>query len=153
MKYRGLMPFGTRQDVLFPTNPFESLHRELDRLVDSAGLSGFRELVPTIDVADNKDSLKITVELAGVDEKDVKVSLADDVLTIKGEKKTDRDEKGDSFHIMERVFGSFTRSLRLPYPIEEGKVEAKFDKGVLTVILPKSKEAKSTVHDIPIKGK
>jgi HSP20 family protein len=84
----------------------------------------------------------VTAELPGVDEKDIDLSLADGVLTIRGEKKTEREEtdKDKNWHLTERSYGSFSRTIALPYDPDSAKVEAKFDKGVLRVRLPKPAE-------------
>jgi HSP20 family protein len=94
----------------------------------------------------------LTAELAGVTGKDVEVSLAGDVLTIKGEKKTEtKEKKGDSYYT-ERSFGSFSRSLRLPFEVKDEKVDAKFKDGVLTVRLPKPAEMQKAVRKVDVKA-
>jgi HSP20 family protein len=108
-------------------------------------------LAPKIDVAEGKDGLDVTVELPGVEEKDISVTVNDDVLTIRGEKKTERDEKDKNWHVVERNYGSFSRSIGLPYQPDAAKVEAKLEKGVLRVHLPKSAEAASKEKKIEIK--
>lgn len=107
--------------------------------------------VPELDVRENTNSIVIEAELPGVDEKDVSVTLANGMLTIKGEKKNEKEEKGESHYLAERTFGSFERSIRLPDTIEEGKVEAKFDKGVLKVTAAKKPEAVKAERKIEIK--
>jgi HSP20 family protein len=107
--------------------------------------------VPELDVRESTNAIVIEAELPGVDEKDITVSLANGVLTIKGEKKHEQEEKGENYHVTERSFGSFERSIRLPETIDEGKVEAKFDKGVLKVTAPKKPEAVKAERRIEIK--
>jgi len=91
--------------------------------------------------------------LPGVDEKDVDVTLADDVLTIRGEKKSEREEqdKDRNWHVVERSYGSFSRAIPLPFEPDAAKVEAKFDKGVLRIRLPKSEEVTKKEQKIEIK--
>jgi HSP20 family protein len=108
-------------------------------------------MVPELDVRESASSIAIEAELPGVEEKDVSVTLANGVLTIKGEKKQEREEKGESYHLTERSFGSFQRSLRLPDTIDESKVEARFDKGVLKVTAAKKPEAVKAQRSIEIK--
>jgi HSP20 family protein len=107
--------------------------------------------VPELDVRENTSSIVVEAELPGVDEKDVTVTVANGLLTIKGEKKHEKEEKGENYYLAERSFGSFERSIRLPDTIDEGKVEAKFDKGVLRVTAAKKPEAVKAERKIEIK--
>jgi HSP20 family protein len=95
----------------------------------------------------------VTAELPGVDEKDLDVTLANEVLTIRGEKRTERDEedKDKNWHVVERSFGSFTRAIPLPFDPDATKVEARFDKGVLRIRLPKPGEVAKKQQKIEIK--
>ena len=86
-------------------------------------------MVPELDVRENTNSITIEAELPGVEEKDVSVTLANGVLTIKGEKKQEKEEKSESYHLTERSFGSFERSLRLPDTVDDAKVEAQLRQG------------------------
>ena len=96
--------------------------------------------------------MKVTAELPGVDEKDVEVTLTDDLLTIKGEKKREQEKKEEAYHAVERSYGSFARSLRLPFAVDQSKVDAKFKKGVLTITMPKPPEAQKSAKKIEIKA-
>jgi HSP20 family protein len=107
--------------------------------------------VPDLDVRESPSSVVIEAELPGVEEKDVSVTLADGVLTIKGEKKHEKEEKGENYYLAERSFGSFQRSIRLPDTIDDAKIEAKFDKGVLKVTAAKKPEAVKAERKIEIK--
>jgi len=115
---------------------------------DVAGVSA-----PKLDVAETKDAIDVTAELPGVEEKDVDITLADGVLTIRGEKRSERDEKNaeKNWHLVERSYGSFSRSIRLPFDPDTSKVEAKFEKGVLRVHLPKPPEVAKKQQKIEIK--
>jgi HSP20 family protein len=108
-------------------------------------------IVPHFDVRDDGKTLTVEAELPGVDEKDVTVSLADGILTIKGEKKQEREEKQDNFYLSERAFGSFERSLRMPEGVDDSKVEAHFDKGVLKIAAPRRPDAMKSERQIEIK--
>jgi HSP20 family protein len=132
-------------------DPFLSLHREMNRLFDDVlrGTFGMpsREgqaeggtLMPHIDVSETEKELKICAKLPGVTEKDVEVTLNDDVLTIRGEKKSERTDEQENYHFVERSYGTFQRSLRVPYPVEPEQVQARFEHGVLTVTLPKTEQ-------------
>jgi HSP20 family protein len=107
--------------------------------------------VPTIDVAETKDAIEVSAELPGVDEKDIKVSLDGNRLVISGEKKeeTKKDEK--DWHVEERSYGSFYRSMSLPFKPEDGAVEAHFDKGVLHLNIKKPPEVAKSAKTIEIK--
>ena len=89
--------------------------------------------MPSIDVRETNTDLAVEAELPGMDEKDVSVTLSNGVLTLKGEKKSEREEKKEDYHLMERSYGSFQRSFRLGDTIDPDKVTAAFDKGVLKV--------------------
>jgi HSP20 family protein len=88
--------------------------------------------------------------LPGIDEKDVEVLVRDGVLSLKGEKKSERDEKKDNYHLVERSYGSFERSFQLPDSADEAQIKADFNKGVLRVVVPKRAEAVKTEKKIPI---
>lgn len=140
---------------------FDALHGEMDRLFRSfernwpqfpSLVRGGRDPdVPSLDVRENENSITIEADLPGMDEKDVSVTLANGVLTIKGERRNEREEKNENYHLSERSFGSFARSLRLPDTIDDDKVEARFDKGVLTVIAAKKPEAVKAEKKIEVK--
>jgi HSP20 family protein len=127
----------TREDFF---DPFVTFRREMDRMFDDffgGGLrhvqSGWQALTPAVDINETDKEIVISAELPGVTEKDVEVSLAGDMLTIKGEKRSQHEEKNGDSTYMERRFGSFSRSVRLPFEAGEEQVEAKFSNGVLTV--------------------
>ena len=108
-------------------------------------------VVPELDVREDAVSITVEAELPGVEEKDVSVTLANGVLTIKGEKKQEKEEKADDYYVSERSYGSFERSLRLPDTIDDAKVDAKFDKGVLKITAAKKPEAVKAQRKIEIK--
>ena len=114
---------------------------------------GAEVMAPRIDVSETKDAIEIAAELPGVDEKDVDLTLADGVLTIRGEKRTERNESnaGKNWHVIERSYGSFSRSIALPFDPDPNKTEAKFDKGVLRVRLAKPPEVAKKQQKIEIK--
>ncbi len=152
-------------------HPFESLHREIDRLFDDFGLdlrwpsrrSLFaaeplfrRELtwakMPAADVVENDKAYEITAELPGMDEKNIEVKVTDGVLTMKGEKQEEKEEKKKDYYLQERSFGSFQRSFELPESVDTDKIEASFKKGVLTVTLPKKVEVQKPAKKIEVKA-
>jgi HSP20 family protein len=155
--------------ALSGADPFNALRRQVDRLFDdftggfwglpfgrsmpelARGMFAGGEVTPQIDVKETADSFQVTAELPGLAEKDVAVTIADNVLTLKGEKKAEREEKGENYHLSERSFGSFTRSVQLPTTVDQDKITAQFDKGVLTIALPKVEAAKTREKKIEIK--
>jgi len=104
-----------------------------------------------VDVKENETSFYVTADLPGLSEKEVEVTFDDGLLTIRGEKKVVRDEKKETWHVTERSSGSFARRLSLSAAIDQAKIEAKFEKGVLTVNLPKQSVEQSVAHKIEIK--
>ena len=137
--------------------PMTTLRRQMDRLFENfgqrfdVGAFGKGGYLPEADYAETDKEIIVTAELPGVDQKDVEVSLADDVLTIRGEKKSQRDEKKEHYQFAERAYGVFERSITVPRGIDASKVEAKFDKGVLKVTLPKPAELQTQRRKIEIK--
>jgi len=102
------------------------------------------------DVSETDDAIQIAAELPGIEEKDIDLTYSDGVLTVRGEKKAESETKERDYVVSERRYGSFARSMRLPDTIDAAKIKAKFDKGVLTVTLPKLAEAKAKKKKIAI---
>jgi HSP20 family protein len=137
------MPWGGRDLDPF----FRGFRTQLDTLFeDWFGRSMGGALAPRVDVSETGKEMTLKVELPGVDEKDIDISLSGNQLTIKGEKKSEHEEKKDSeegrvFHRVERSFGAFQRTMTIPFDVEPDKVSADFKDGVLTVTLPKPEGA------------
>ena len=144
------------------SDPFASFRREVDRMFDdffrSAGQglqprnAGWHAMAPRIDISDSDKELVITAEMPGLDEKDFEVTLAGDLLTIKGEKKTENENRNGNAYYVERRFGPFSRSVRLPFEAGDEQVEANYDRGVLTVRVPKPTEAQRHVRRIEVRA-
>lgn len=149
----------------------EQFHKDVDRLFDRAfrgfslsslGANGFDRprlprmsegmLKPTLDLGVTDKDYTITVEIPGVDEKDVRLEIANDTLTIQGEKKLENEEKGKNYYRMERSYGSFQRMLSLPEDVDQDSVKAKFNKGVLSVTMPRNALPKPDVKQIEVKS-
>ena len=141
------------QDLSF--DPLRAMRREMEnafRAFDQSSPSpSIGAGAPAINVAETKDAFEVTAELPGVDEKDIKVSVDDNQLVISGEKKAEskRDEK--DWHVEERSYGSFYRSMSLPFEPEDGAVDAHFDKGVLHLTIRKPAKATKITKTINIK--
>lgn len=149
--------------------PFDSLRREVDRLFDDFRPFNWRfasrvfghegphiraewQLAPAVDLVEKESGYEITAELPGIDEKNVEIKLLNHMLTIKGEKNEEKEEKQKDYYLSERRYGSFQRSFQLPEGVDADKIEATFAQGVLTVKLPKTAEAKTAEKKIAIKA-
>jgi HSP20 family protein len=155
-----LMPFRSGSGLLGGGDPFLSLHREMNRMFDDvlrgmpvgSGQGGSGQFVQAhMNVSETEKEIRITAELPGVSQDDVDVNLDDDVLTIRGEKRFEQENEKENFHFVERSYGTFQRSLRLPFPVDPEQVRATFENGVLTVTLPKSAQQERT-RKIQIQG-
>ena len=153
--FRSLIPFSRRD--LAASDPFTSFQREMNRLFDEAFRdvpvvkNGKAFLSPSIDVKDTDKAVEVTAELPGIDEKDVQVTFENDVLTIKGEKKSEKEESKAGYQLSERSYGSFERALQVS-DVDGDKIGATFSKGVLKVTLPKLPESKAKTKKIEIKS-
>jgi HSP20 family protein len=131
--------------------------KEMDRLWNRfSGETSFAKTFdemwsPSVDISETKDDFVVKAELPGLEAKDVNVSISGDVLTIKGEKKAEEEEKNEHYHRVERYSGSFQRVFQLPSGVKADKIEANFDKGVLKVTLPKIEEAKKKEIEVKVK--
>ena len=155
-----------------PWRPFESLRREIDRLFDDFGGGLWRSpfprsffhitpfgrgepgwaATPAVDVIETDKAYEIAAELPGMDEKNIEVKVTDGVLTMKGERQEEKEEKKKDYYLQERSFGSFQRSFELPEGVDPEKIEASFKKGVLTLKLPKKPEAQKPAKKIDVKA-
>lgn len=143
--------------------PVETLQRDMNRLFDEffgrsfwpAPFEWFGEnagsFIPSVDIVENDKDIQVSAELPGMTEKDVEVTLSGDLLTISGEKKDAREEKDKNYHRVERSYGAFRRSVTLPAAVNGDQVAASFNKGVLTITLPKVETGK-TAKKITIKA-
>jgi HSP20 family protein len=131
---------------------FERRAPTLFRHYEPGWLLGGRrgEMVPAVDVAEDDKAVTLTAELPGMKEDDVEVVLRDDMLTVKGEKKSERKEDKENYHLTERRYGAFERTFRLPETADADKIKAAFDDGVLTVTVPKKAEAKKAEKKIKV---
>jgi HSP20 family protein len=148
MNFKSLIPTGRDRSV--SASPFVSLQREIDRLFDdftrgfpTLADTGPGKLMPNIDVTETDKEIEITAELPGLEEKDVQIKLSDNLLTIRGEKKAEKEQKDKNYRIVERSFGSFERTLELPEGINADAIKANISKGILKVTVPKPAPAQS----------
>jgi HSP20 family protein len=163
MKVKNMLPAVSRKKQSEDDHPFYSLQREMNSLFDDffrgfditprgffqRGEVGF---TPTVDVEENEKEFIIKAEIPGVDEKEIEVTVTDDIVTIKGEKKEEKEDKGKNYYYMERSYGSFNRVIPLSAETESDKAEASFKNGVLNITIPKSQTAKAKATKVPIKA-
>ena len=141
-------------------DPLGTLHREVNRVFDEVfrGFPSFRSgmaeqgFAPSLDVRENEAEILVSAEWPGMTEKDVELALDDDLLTLSGEKKSEKTEEKEGMHLSERCYGGFHRSFRLPYAPDPTKVVARFDNGVLLVTLPRPPGTKPSIKRIAIMG-
>jgi HSP20 family protein len=149
--------FGERRGEL---DPFRAMRRQIDELFNELssgqrfGVPFGEGFTPRIDVTESDGELTVCAELPGVEEKDLEVTLNGNQLTIRGEKKREHEEKDEKrgvYHRVERSYGSFQRTMTLPYDVDPSRVSAEFKSGVLKVKLPKPEEAQKQSKRIDIK--
>jgi len=132
--------------VITRINPFRELAGFLENFADANTAAdnqqAFGSFVPAVDVYEDEHSLTLKLEIPGLNEEDINVTLENNTLTVSGERKFEKEEKEENFHRIERRYGSFTRTFRLPSSVDAEKVEAGYDKGVLKITLAKRAEAK-----------
>lgn len=167
MQIKDLIPWNRREGGLAQRrnedNPVLALQREMNRVFDrffdrflddrfAAPRGGFAVAAPTVDVADTDEAIEVSAELPGLNEKDIEVSVSDGFLSISGEKKAEHEEKTKGYHVCERSYGRFSRTIPLPPGIKGDEAKAEFKNGVLSVVLPKSPEARAKARRIEVKA-
>lgn len=165
MAVRDIIPWRKREntEALAPKGTFEDtfmtlqheMNRMFDNFFDNFGLGAtpttLPSFTPRVDVTETNESIEVTAELPGLTEKDIEVSLTDNELVLRGEKKHEIDETRGGVHRIERAFGSFYRRIPIPREVEEGKVDATFKNGVLHMKLPKVEKEKAKSVKINVK--
>jgi HSP20 family protein len=145
-----------RELATWPSDLF-GIQREMNRMFDGFFRSTQDEdytlssWTPAVDITEHDDEYSVKVELPGVNKDDVKLTLENNILTIRGEKKQEKETKKENYHRIERCYGSFQRSFTLPNAIKSERIDASFKDGILTVILPKAEEAKPKQIEVKVK--
>lgn len=147
-----------RESVTFPSDIL-NMQREINRMFDGFFRGGIQDdgslfpsvWTPAVDVAEHDNEYLVKVELPGVSKDDVKIMMQDNVLTIRGEKKQEKETKESNYHRVERSYGSFQRSFTLPTHVKNDRIEAAYTDGILTVTLPKAEEAKPRQIEVKLK--
>jgi HSP20 family protein len=160
MDIKSLIPFGKKNIEVRreEENPLAMMQREMNRVFDSFnrnwGLGAFPEFtgsfMPRLDVTEDAKAFTVTAELPGMNEKEIDLSVSGDTLTIRGEKKEEKEDKNKNYYYSERSYGTFMRSIPLPRQVETDKVSASFKKGVLTITLPKTAAAMESTKKIDV---
>lgn len=163
MRMKDLIPFRENRALSGGSDPFLALQHEMNRLFDdlwrgfdlpARGNGGLGLVsgtsVPRVDVSEDEKAIRVTADLPGLEEKDVDVTFADGLLTIRGETHDESEDSGRRYYVKERSYGAFQRALAVGAEVDEDKIEAKFKNGLLTVVLPKTEEAKGKVKRIPV---
>jgi HSP20 family protein len=132
----------------FRQGPLGNLREEMEQLVsrtfgEDVALWPSERILPSLDLAETDGAVEVRVDIPGMEAKDIDIQVNGNLLTISGERKEEREEKGKTFHRVERRVGSFSRTVTLPCPVKEEAVDAQYKNGILTVKLPKTEEAKS----------
>ncbi len=144
-----------------PFRELDRMRREMERIWGgflperAAGrgeIQEFAEWFPEFDISETKNEIIVRAEIPGIDPKDVNVSLVDNMLTIKGEKKQQLEEKDENYHFIGRNYGTFARAIALPREVQGEKVKASYRDGVLKIVLPKSEEAKEKEVQIKVES-
>jgi HSP20 family protein len=170
MNMRDLIPWNRAENkspaLYRDVDPVMTLHREVNRLFDDVfrsfdnfGMGRFPSLAssrmgwgwPNVEVSETDREIRVTADLPGLEEKDVEVLLDGDVLTLRGEKRSETEDNDRQFS--ERYYGQFERRIALGTEVEEDKIEARFKNGVLTITMPKTERAQSKAKRIAINGK
>ncbi len=153
------LPSSARQTGMQSRSPFEMLHERIDRMFDDfASGFGMQSLtggdmrgMPTLEMHEQDGKLLVNAELPGVDEKDIDISVDDDILTIAGEKRSEFKGNENGGYRTERTYGRFSRSVQLPFSVDPEKVDARFDKGVLKLSIERPAEAMEKSRKSPIR--
>jgi HSP20 family protein len=153
---RSLLPFGFGSTSI--GSSFADLQKEIEKTFENfratlpaaGGEAGL--LAPKVDFCETDEGYEMTAEVPGVEEKDIDVQVTDHAITIRAEKKSEIENKNKTFHVIERSYGAFYRSMALPDDVDPDKVEAHFENGLLTISIAKSAEAKTRTRKVQIKG-
>ncbi|HXX65309.1 MAG TPA: Hsp20/alpha crystallin family protein [Bacteroidota bacterium] len=147
-----------RDGVTFPSDMFQ-MQREIDRMFDrflggslaEDGSVFTSNWTPAVDITEHENEYIVKMELPGVSKDDVKITLENSVLTVKGEKKQEKESKSSNFHRVERTYGSFQRTFTVPSGVKADSIDASYKDGILNIALPKAEEAKPKQIDVKVK--
>jgi HSP20 family protein len=154
-----LIRWNTARDL--PTFPSDvmNMQREINQVFDNFFRGGLPEdeafvpsvWTPAVDIAEHENEYSVRLELPGVNKDDVKITMQHNVLSVRGEKKQEKESKGSSFHRVERSYGAFQRNFTLPSTVKADRIDASYADGILTIVLPKAEEAKPKQIEVKVK--
>jgi HSP20 family protein len=141
---------------LFGRDPFTALRQEVDDLLNHLSVEGPENwfsgvITPSVDLSETNEALQVKIDVPGLKPEDIDIEVAHNSMRVSGERKEEKEEKGKSFHRVERRSGKFSRTISLPCAVQENKIQAEYHDGVLSVLMPKAEEAKA--HRIKIAAK
>ena len=147
-----------RDGVTLPSDMFQ-MHREIDKMFDrflggslaEDGSVFTSSWTPAVDITEHENEYIVKMELPGVSKDDVKITLEDNVLTVKGEKKQEKESKSSNYHRVERTYGAFQRTFTVPSDVKANGIDASYKDGILSIALPKSEDAKPKQIDVKVK--
>jgi HSP20 family protein len=155
MDIKKMVPW-KRDKAIAEQDPFKVLRRQMNSLFDdffsNGSMTALEGFTPRVDIKDTGKEIRVTADLPGMEEKDLEISLGGDMLTIKGERKEEKEEKGEERYCLERSYGAFRRSFALPCDVDPNKAAAAYKKGVLTITLPKTAAAAAATKKIAVKA-
>jgi len=147
----------SREFAAMPSDLF-GFQREMNKMFDNFFRGDIREedsalmaWAPAVDIAEHEDEYSVKVELPGVNKDDVKITIESNILTIRGEKKQEKETKKENYHRVERNYGLFQRSFTLPTTVKSDKIDAVYKDGILSIALPKAEEAKPKQIEVKVK--
>lgn len=142
----------------FPSDVM-NMQREINRMFDSFFRGGLADddafvasdWIPAVDIAEHENEYLVKLELPGVNKDDVKITMQNNILSVRGEKKKEKDSKGSDYHRVERSYGAFQRTFTLPSTVKADKIDASYSDGILTIVLPKAEEARTKQIEVKVK--
>ena len=137
--FRGMDTFERRMRNIFGDVLDRPTREALLRVTQERGTMLW---APTVDIIEHEGEIEVKAELPEMDEKDIEIKIEDNVLTLSGEKKLEHEDKKENYHLIESSYGKFTRAFTLPGHVDQEKIKAKYEKGVLKITMPKKEETK-----------
>lgn len=151
MKFTDLLPFGRRdKDMVSYSDIFTSFRRDLDNLFDKTFSSFAGSSAINLDVKNEENQILVTAEVPGASEENLSINLTGNILTIKAERKQEKEEDKNNYYLRECSYGTTARSLQLPFYIDQKNIQAELENGILTIKIPKPKEVQGQSKKIPI---
>jgi HSP20 family protein len=152
MRLRSLLPFNPYHSLARRNELYDDMMDELASMFNRRPFSDWGWGSVKVDVCEDKSGVTVQADLPGLNEDDIDITLQGSLLTIRGEKKSEKEEKDKNYYMIERSFGSFSRSITLPYPADVNQVEAEYKQGVLTIKVPRPNTREGQMKKIKVKS-